>query len=206
VSRSIKLLAVAVLAVVLALSSAQSVFASTEIAYDDGVGVTGLSSTYGAVRFTASTDSARLVQIKLYAWRAWPGPNTVYVTESDPTTVITSFPLISIPAVGWYVMSVPGGGVLVPHEFFIAFTGPDWQIGADAAGSGRTYTGGSLATLAVWNVNDIMLRALVAESGGAVGGIVIPVNTFAVLAPWLAVIGLVGCIGTVVVVAKKRRQ
>ena len=39
----------------------------------------------------------------------------------------------------------------------------------------------------------------------AVGGVVMPLNTFAVLAPWLAVIGLVGCIG-VVVVAKKRRQ
>jgi hypothetical protein len=40
----------------------------------------------------------------------------------------------------------------------------------------------------------------------AVGGVVIPVNKFAVLAPWLALIGLVGCIGTVFVVAKKRRQ
>ena len=38
-----------------------------------------------------------------------------------------------------------------------------------------------------------------------VGGIVEPVNKLAVLAPWLAVIGLVGCIGTVVVVAKKCR-
>jgi hypothetical protein len=39
----------------------------------------------------------------------------------------------------------------------------------------------------------------------AVGGCVQPVNTFALLSPWLAVIGLVGCIGTVAVVAKKRR-
>jgi hypothetical protein len=39
-----------------------------------------------------------------------------------------------------------------------------------------------------------------------VGGCVQPVNTFALLSPWLAVIGLVGCIGTAVVVAKKRRQ
>jgi hypothetical protein len=31
-----------------------------------------------------------------------------------------------------------------------------------------------------------------------------PANTFAIAAPWLAVIGLVGCIGTAVVVAKKR--
>ena len=40
---------------------------------------------------------------------------------------------------------------------------------------------------------------------GAVGGVLMPVNGFAVLAPWLAVIGLVGCIGTAVVAAKKRR-
>jgi len=38
-----------------------------------------------------------------------------------------------------------------------------------------------------------------------VGGVMIPVNKFAVLAPWLAVIGLVGCIGAAVVVAKNRR-
>jgi hypothetical protein len=39
----------------------------------------------------------------------------------------------------------------------------------------------------------------------AVGGCVQPVNTVALLSPWLAVIGLIGCIGTVVVVAKNRR-
>jgi hypothetical protein len=39
----------------------------------------------------------------------------------------------------------------------------------------------------------------------AVGGCVQPVNTFALLSPWLAVMGLVGCLGTAVVVAKKRR-
>ena len=44
-----------------------------------------------------------------------------------------------------------------------------------------------------------------AVGGTAVGGLLIPANSFAVLSPWLAVIGLVGCIGTVVLVAKKRR-
>jgi hypothetical protein len=38
----------------------------------------------------------------------------------------------------------------------------------------------------------------------AVGGVVEPANTFALLSPWLAVIGLAGCIGTVAVVARKR--
>lgn len=37
-----------------------------------------------------------------------------------------------------------------------------------------------------------------------VGGVVQPVNTFALVAPWLAVIGLVGCGAIVVVAAKKR--
>ena len=45
----------------------------------------------------------------------------------------------------------------------------------------------------------------VAGSCCAVGGCVQPVNTFALVSPWLAAIGLIGCIGTVAVVAKKRR-
>jgi hypothetical protein len=40
----------------------------------------------------------------------------------------------------------------------------------------------------------------------AVGGVVIPANNFAIVAPWLGIIGLVGCIGTAVVVAKKRQS
>jgi hypothetical protein len=54
-------------------------------------------------------------------------------------------------------------------------------------------------------VDDFDLEAT-ACTAHAVGGVVIPANTFAMLLPWLAVIGLVGCIGTVVVVAKKRRS
>jgi len=42
-------------------------------------------------------------------------------------------------------------------------------------------------------------------NGSPVCGVVEPVNTFALVAPWLAVLGLVGCISTVVVVAKKHR-
>jgi hypothetical protein len=38
----------------------------------------------------------------------------------------------------------------------------------------------------------------------AVGGCVQPVNAFTLLSPWLAAIGIVGCIGTAVVIAKKR--
>jgi TolB protein len=40
----------------------------------------------------------------------------------------------------------------------------------------------------------------------SVGGVVIPANNFAIVAPWLVIIGLVGCIGTAIVVAKKRQS
>jgi hypothetical protein len=39
-----------------------------------------------------------------------------------------------------------------------------------------------------------------------VGGFVMPTNTFALVSPWLMVIAVVGCMCTVAVVAKKRRQ
>jgi len=42
-------------------------------------------------------------------------------------------------------------------------------------------------------------------AGAPVGGVVMPANTLALVAPWFAVIGLVACIATVFVVAKKRR-
>jgi len=54
-----------------------------------------------------------------------------------------------------------------------------------------------------FSVDDFDLEACPAP---AVGGVVMPAGMFAILAPWLAVIGLVGCIGTVVVVARKRRS
>ena len=40
----------------------------------------------------------------------------------------------------------------------------------------------------------------------AVGGCVQPVNKLAMLSPWLAIIGLVGCIGTAIVVTRNRRR
>jgi hypothetical protein len=39
-----------------------------------------------------------------------------------------------------------------------------------------------------------------------VGGFVISINKFAVLVPWLAVVGMIGCIVVVGVVVKKRRS
>jgi hypothetical protein len=40
----------------------------------------------------------------------------------------------------------------------------------------------------------------------AVGGVVLSLNTLVLVAPWLAVIGLVGCVGIVVLVLRKREK
>lgn len=39
-----------------------------------------------------------------------------------------------------------------------------------------------------------------------VGGVVVPTNNFAIMSPWLAVIGLVGCIATVVVMSSRWKK
>jgi hypothetical protein len=58
--------------------------------------------------------------------------------------------------------------------------------------------------LGQWNYLLIDDFTFCSVPSGPVGGLVIPANTLALVAPWLVVIGLVGCIGAVVVVAKKR--
>lgn len=119
-------------------------------------------------------------------------------------------------------------GVTLPYAFTLLVDLTAGGISIQSKVTGNLDTGCSLSNLvsqyafvkgAGLNLNLQLLATAGSCSSGfldltltfgnaavPVGGVVIPVNVFAVLAPWLAVIGLVGCIGTVVVVAKKRRQ
>jgi hypothetical protein len=51
----------------------------------------------------------------------------------------------------------------------------------------------------------VLITCTFTNSPQPVGGVVIPADKLAIVAPWLAVIGLVGCIGVVGVVLKKHR-
>lgn len=76
-----------------------------------------------------------------------------------------------------------------------------WSVGINVQG-GYGEGGWSLQLF----LDDFDLEACSAPPAPvAVGGVVIPTNTLALIAPWLALIGIVGCIGTIVVIAKKRR-
>lgn len=104
-----------------------------------------------------------------------------------------------------------GQNVIVSGDFWIAYkwleTGFAPCLGLEySVVDGRSFYG-SPGSWTVDGTYDYMISAVISSLGGGagVGGFVGPVNKLAVLAPWLAVIGLVGCIGTIVVVAKKRR-
>ena len=234
--RSARLLAVAVLAVVLALSTAQNAFATVTLAYDNGIpGVLGLGGTYWGVKFSlpSGVSSALLTYVR---WAenipSMPLPLKIIVTKADHVTVIGS--PISLTGPGnnpsgigcpptWtrvptapecYGLSLTDYGIVVTGDFFVILnkvgTTGSLDNGLVSLPPDRSFIGDSLPGLVPLfppDHNNFLLRVDVDPiSPAAVGGIVMPVNTLAILGPWFAVIGLVVCIGTVVVVAKKREK
>ena len=183
--RSARLLAVVVLAVVLVLSI-MGVFLTVSVvpvlaaepSYTVNVIIYDPSHTHGAV-WLVQEGGARSHVFELSA-QTQLDANTWYVSIPLTTDIPPNVPWsISLPFTAWVY------DVLHSHY--------------------NTYCcyylhGDFTATITV---------CYSPEDGGAcpaVGGVVIPANTLALLSPWLVVIGLAGCIGTVVVVAKKRRQ
>jgi hypothetical protein len=104
------------------------------------------------------------------------------------------------------VLSSDPGGLIANSECSTQ-TGTCSFVVSESATCGGHYT--VIVTLSTGGVTRGIGSADFDVAGpccAAVGGCVQPVNTFALVSPWLVAIGLIGCIGTVVVVAKKRRQ
>jgi hypothetical protein len=216
--RSFRLLAVAALAVVLTLSSAQNAFALIELKYDDFTGgvYSNTPGTYDAVSFTLSDFG--LTSATLLAARLWlspsdtaPTPLRVHVFGADgKTPLVTPFNFTGPSDDYWDDAYIPGGGVIVTDGFWIALyfyeESPLLGLETGLPIGGHSYTGEPGSWSPTEYGRDYAIRALVQEGPRpqAVGGVVTPANTVALVSPWLAVIGLVGGIGTVVVVARKR--
>jgi hypothetical protein len=210
------LVAVAVLAVILALSSAQNVFAATELAYDSDSWFDEYSLDVGeslAVRFVLSDfvpwSEARIVRVAFYI-EMGSAAFRVHIRGNLGTNCngldVTTFD-VTPHALGWNYYDVSGGAV-VSGEFcvvaeWLTAGSPSIGLSNPPLGSGHSYRyqGG------LWYHDtgyDDMIRAYADPLVLPVGGVVVPANTFALVSPWPAVIGLVGCIGTAAVVAKKR--
>jgi hypothetical protein len=109
---------------------------------------------------------------------------------------------------GGFVANVKKQGVIVASGP-TCFEKPAAQLLTSTDGSGNlvplTFSTSTLApgTYCVFSFGDAGdAQGSFSVTTGAVGGWVQPVNTFALLSPWIAMIGLVGCIGTVVAVTK----
>ena len=224
--RSARLLAVAVLAVVLALSSAQNAFAAVELYYDDGdwdasIGAIQAGSL-AAVRFSPPPGWSMLLTARYYIDLTSP-LNTfrVHIYGSDLGTEVCCTPPLDVTpsGTGWFDVDLYDYHIMVDGgtDFHI---GLEWlvplvpYIGADidSAPSLRSYDRGWTpgGEWRQWQNGNLMIRAVVdpvgpTEEAPPVGGVVVPANTLAILGPWLAVIGLVGCVTAAAVVAKKRR-
>ena len=115
------------------------------------------------------------------------------------------------------VVSSDPGGLIASDPQECSVVGPSGQctfLVSESASCGRytvtvalTLTSQGTGTiLEVGSGSAVFEVPSTCPSCASVGGCVQPVNTFALVSPWLAVIGLVGCIGTVAVVVKKRHQ
>ncbi len=227
------------LAVLLALSSVEDVFASTILLYDDddedeAVCAPEDGVTWFAVRFALpdgwSSGSLSAFQVFKSGMEGSSEMGLLNTVVYGPGVSPTSGP--NLLGLGLYSLEPPGGSwkekifyatppVVVPREFYILFglgyrlpfdpspVYPGSCIGLDTDGSdGRTYSSPD-GPVFNWILvgGDLMARALVdpVSTSAPVGGVVLPVDAFVILAPWLAVIGLLGCIGTVAIVVRKRR-
>jgi len=185
------------------LTSAQNVFAVTEIAYDDGIAFgywTGAGSYHGVL--FSSGGAVRVVGIKFYGapGAAAPGSFNVYITKPDHLTVLAGPVSVNAPGGASWV-TVPFN-VLVTGDFFGIVQLQGGYLGRDSSpAAGHSYSGSTMAGMSPVGLNN-MIRALVEGSGG-VGGVVLPTNTLTVLVPYFVVIGLVA---TAAVAIKKRRN
>ena len=225
-SRSVKLFAVAVLAIVLALSSAQNAFAVTELAYDNGVFFQSIAFTLGGILFSLPTgvSSAHLRYVRFVLTGA-PTPTfplTIHITRPDHVTELSGSPItfsgvgalptgIGCPA-GWtacYGFDVTSYGIVVTDDFFVildtAVTMAEPTTDNAITGPpSRSYIGfaSNLAGMAWVTGNmNILLRVdidPIVAPAGPVGGVVEPVNNVAIAAPYLALFGVIAAVAVVI--------
>ena len=213
-SRLSKFVLPTVLLALMVLASSSSVLASTELAYDDDTAETAWSADPGiehAVRFSLPPgwSSAKLIYA-LYFIFADPAIFRVHVYGSgvtDPALDNTPF------TTGWSIFDLTAYNIVVTGDFYISIEyltagAGDPPIGCDETGpiDLRTYSRENPGD--PWELSenwDLMIRAWVDPVSRPVGGFVIPVNKLTILAPYLAIVGLIGAV-TVAFATTRRRK
>jgi len=210
----VRLLPVTILTILLSSSFMQGAFAQTELAYDDGVadGRSGMGvGGYQAVLFTLPDGwfKARIMKARYYLFDK-PAAFKVHIIGSDGTTdLLTPPPEVTPTSTGWFEVDLTACNLEVSGDFYVTieyetFDSPG--IGWDGTDpNGRSYYGspGSWTLLGSFPqppAGDLMIRIVMGQVTVPVGGILFSVNKLAILAPYIALMGLAGVI---VVIAHK---
>jgi len=163
---------------------------------------------YCAVKFSLPSgwSKARLVKARFYR-TTWATEVKVHIFASDGVTELTTPFNHDMKLMGWSDVDLTSRSIIVTGDFYVAF---EWLevifpiLGHDqhTAWSGRSYWKGNTADS--WKQQgpptNYMIRAVV-EEPPRIGGVVSPINTLAIVAPYLAAIGLVAAVAI-----KKRRN
>jgi len=207
-----------VVVALMVLASSQGVFAATELAYDDDLppegGLAGDTGDYLAVKFSLPSgwSAARLLTARFYK-RPVLGTNVeVHILGSDGSTeLVTPFTFDIAVNNAWNDADLTAKNIVVTGDFYIAIEyllSSDPYIGWEtrAPNSYRSFLGtpGSWVSM---GLTDVKIRAVVEQilAPRPVGGVLVPVNKLEVLAPYLALLGLVGAVTAAVAVQRRRK-
>jgi len=226
VARSIRVLAVAVLTIVLVLCVAKNVSGWEQcvsnrcwLGYDNGVPYTGggpVPPGQTAIKFSLPVGwaSASLLNARFYAYEMF----TLHVYAADGMTELTA-PGITVSMSGpWSTISlsgkgIDGGNIIVTDDFYVSLEfGPgSWEIAADEGpDQGHGYRSPTTPPAFAPSGENYLIRAEVEQymppSSAPVGGFIESVNKLAVFAPYLALFGIVATVAVVIVKPWKKPE
>jgi len=146
------------------------------------------------------------------AGRDGGGIDVVKVTTNGDTTTEFHFTIVIpdgtvdkfwlVSGGGWETGVDPNSGVYTALEEVPS--GWELEVACDSLDQVSSFEYIPNGVRITFVAGDVVGCKFINSPAPSVGGVVMPANTLAILMPWLAVIGVVGCIGTAVVVAKKR--
>ncbi len=189
--------------------------APVELYYDDGSPDFGWSALQGiehAVRFSLQPSwcSAQILTVRYHIWGT-PSTFRVHVYDEDGTTDLTTPFDVTPGGTGWFDVDLTARNIVVTGDFFIVIeflSSARPTIGVDDTSPIDLRTYSREAPGKQWEVADNidqMIRAAVEPVECApVGGTVIPVHKLEILAPYIALAGLIAVVSVVYVIKKRK--
>jgi len=190
--------------------------APTELAYDDGTAEASDARSMGyvyAVKFSLPSGwvKAKILTARYYVF-ADPATFNVIIYNGDGSSILFGPLAVTPTSTGWFDVDLSSYNIIVWGDFRVAWQWAvafDPVIGLDQSGpDGRSYYRTSPSgSWHQFSSQDIMIRAVVEwqDPSRPVGGHVMATNKLEILAPYMALAGLVAVVSAVVVVKRRTK-